>query len=100
MSVKELMESVNSEFENFAALDEADRILSEQSIVKMDTATKRRRMLTQAVLIAAKEANDPLYIKYQKASKRRRMLRAEIQKKYQAAGAKKLRDWNTRSARA
>lgn len=79
-------------------LEETFKFLSEKSIMKLDANSAKKRMLTQASLIAAKEANDPLYVKYVKASKKRRELRAILHKKYQAQGAKKVREWSTQKA--
>ena len=80
--------SVNSDA--FDALDavvnESVDILNERSIVKMDKVAMRKKLMTRAILAAAKNANDPLYVKYQKASKLRRACRQAIAKKYAAQG--------------
>lgn len=70
-----------------------DKILTEANIVKMDKATLKRKLLTQSILLAAKEAGDPLYEKYKKAAKLKKELRKKINAKYANAGRKKMRDF-------
>ena len=43
-----------------------NKVLNETNYVSLDSATRRKRLERQATLMAAKEANDPLYIKYAK----------------------------------
>ena len=75
------------------ANDSLDQILTEANVVKMDKATLRKRLLNQAILLAAKDAQDPLYKKYVKASKLRRTLRDKIRAKYANAGKKKMKEF-------
>lgn len=74
----------------------ASKILNEANYVQMDSQTKRKRLERQATLLAAKEANDPLYFKYVSASKRRRKYRELIQQKYAARGKAKVAEYEAR----
>lgn len=70
-------------------LNESYKLLTEKSIVKMDKNTLKKRLMTQATLLAAKEANSPDYAKYIKVSKAKRFYRKNIQKKFGAKGKQK-----------
>jgi hypothetical protein len=70
-----------------------EQTLQEANVVKMDKATLKKRLLTQATLLAAKDANDPLYQKYVKHAKAKRHFRQLIQQKYQAKGQAKVREF-------
>lgn len=74
-------------------LQETVEMLTEANIVRMDKATLKKRLLTQATLLAAKEANDPIYQKYVKATKVRRKCRKIIQGKYEAKGKIKVKQF-------
>lgn len=74
-------------------LEESLQFLAEKNIIKLDKATARRRLLSQATLYAAKEEGSPLYAKYVKASKLRKQYRQEIQSRYQKKGEAKLRQF-------
>ena len=67
--------------------------LNERSIVKMDKASMKKRLLNQAILQAAKEANDPLYKKYVKATAIRKSCRETLRQKYNAKGKEKMREY-------
>jgi hypothetical protein len=82
-----------TESNDFLILDETVRVFNERNIVKMDKKTLKKRLLTQATLLASKEANDPLYKKYVKHSKLKRQYRKQIQQKYQAKGRQKMREY-------
>ena len=73
-----------------------NKVLNETNYVSLDSATRRKRLERQATLMAAKEANDPLYIKYAKASKTRRKLREQIQQKYASLGKTKYYEYTQR----
>ena len=73
-----------------------NKVLSETNYVSLDSATRRKRLERQATLMAAKEANDPLYIKYAKVSKTRRKLREQIQQKYASLGKTKYYEYTQR----
>ena len=75
------------------ANESLDNILTEANVVKMDKATLRRRLLNQSILLAAKDAQDPLYAKYVKASKLKKSLRDKIRSKYANAGKKKMKEF-------
>jgi hypothetical protein len=70
-----------------------ENTLNEANVVKMDKATLKKRLLTQATLLAAKDANDPLYHKYVKVAKQKRHFRKLIQQKYAAKGQAKVREF-------
>jgi hypothetical protein len=70
-----------------------EQTLQEANVVKMDKATLKKRLLTQATLLAAKDANDALYHKYVKHAKAKRHFRGLIQQKYQAKGQAKVREF-------
>ena len=70
--------------------------LKEANYISLDAATRRKRLERQATLLAAKEANDPLYIKYEKVSRTRRKLREQIQQKYASQGKAKYYDYISR----
>ncbi|WPH64356.1 hypothetical protein [Staphylococcus phage vB_StaM_PB50] len=74
------------------ATDEA--LIQEQNIMRLDERTKRKRRLNQAALIAAKEAQDPIYFKYQKASRARRKWRDLIRQKYATKAKLKLAEYD------
>ena len=67
--------------------------LTEANYISLDAQTRRKRLERQATLLAAKEANDPLYIKYEKVSKTRRRLREQIQQKYASQGKAKYYEY-------
>lgn len=74
-------------------LQETMEVLTEANIVKMDKATLKKRLITQATLLSAKDANDKLYHKYVKATKIRRKCRKLIQKKYEAKGKQRVKQY-------
>jgi hypothetical protein len=82
-----------TESNDIMALEESVRILNERNVVKMDKQTLKKRLLTQATLLAAKEANDPVFQKYVKASKAKRAYRKQIQQKYESKGRQKVREY-------
>lgn len=85
--------------QEYQALDMQEQLftrLSEANIMRLDSATARKRRLRHATLMAAKEANDPLYIQYAKVSKRRIQLRERIQVKYESKGKLKLAEYEAR----
>ena len=73
-----------------------NKVLNETNYISLDSATRRKRLERQATLMAAKEANDPLYIKYAKVSKTRRKLREQIQQKYASIGKTKYYEYTQR----
>lgn len=73
--------------------NETLEVLNEKNIIKMDKKTLRKKLLTQATLLSAKEADDILYKRYVKASKIRRETRSAIQVKYEAKGKRKLKEF-------
>ena len=97
-------ESLNEDFQSEQrqiesddrVLDESFEFLNERSIVKMDKNSMKKRLLNQAILQAAREANDPLYKKYVKATAIRKSCRETLRQKYQAAGKTKMREYITR----
>lgn len=74
-------------------LQETMEVLTEANVVRMDKATLKKRLITQATLLSAKDANDPLYHKYVKATKIRRKCRKLIQKKYEAKGKQRVKQY-------
>lgn len=74
-------------------LQETMDVLQEANVVRMDKATLKKRLVTQATLLAAKDANDPIYQKYVKATKVRRKCRKIIQKKYESKGKQKVKQF-------
>lgn len=82
----------------FQATEEA--LLQEQNIMRLDDRTKRKRKLNQAALICAKEANDPLYFKYQKAARNRKKYRDMIRQKYATKAKLKVSEYEHRDKRA
>lgn len=70
-----------------------EQTLNEANVVKMDKETLKKRLLTQATLLSAKDANDPLYQKYVKVAKQKRHFRQLIQQKYSAKGQAKVREF-------
>lgn len=86
--------------EEFSMLENTDALyhkFNEANIIRLDPITSRKRRLRQATLMAAREANDPLYIKYVKASKRRRTTRNQIQTKFASKGKLKLAEYEARA---
>jgi len=77
-------------------LDETISYLTEANMVRMDKKTMRRRLFTQATLLAAKEDNSPLYKKYHMHSVKKRELRRQIQLKYASKGRTKVREYEAR----
>ena len=90
--MEELMKTLN-ESTTYVALQETYDILMEKSVVKMDKSTLKKRLLTQATLLAAKEAGAQEYIKYVKHSKAKRHYRKLIQDKYGAKGRQKYNEF-------
>ena len=82
-----------TESNDFMVLDETLKVFNEKNIIKLDKKTMRKRLLTQATLLAAKEANDPIYVKYARHSKLKRQYRQQIQERYHAKGKKKMREY-------
>jgi|GEM_PF-3241550 len=78
---------------DFEVITETARILQERSVVRMDKSAMRKKLLTQATLLAAKDAGDPLYKKYVKATKIRKQCRHAIQQKYASKGKAKMREY-------
>lgn len=79
--------------EDAAVYQELDTILQEANVVRMDAPTLKRKLYSQSILLSAKEAGDPLYRHYVKASKLKKELRKKINVKYAAAGKKKMREF-------
>lgn len=79
--------------EDDKVLQETIEVFQEANIVRMDKQTLKKRLETQATLLAAKEANDPIYRKYVKATKVRRKCRKLIQSKYEAKGKIKVKQF-------
>ena len=73
-----------------------NKVLNATNYVSLDSATRRKRLERQATLMAATEANDPVYIKYAKVSKTRRKLREQIQQKYASLGKTKYYEYTQR----
>lgn len=82
--------NIFSESSDERVLNESVRILNERNVIKMDKGTMKKRLLSQATLLAAKEANDPLYSKYVKATRIRKECRKLIQVKYASKGKTKM----------
>jgi hypothetical protein len=82
-----------TESNDFMAFDETVQTFNEANVVKMDKKTLRKRLLTQATLLAAKDANDPTYRKYVKVAKAKRAYRKQLQQKYASKGKQKLREY-------
>ncbi|QQO92498.1 hypothetical protein CPT_Machias_109 [Staphylococcus phage Machias] len=76
------------------ATDEA--LLREQNIMRLDEQTKRKRRLNQLALVAAKEAQDPIYFKYQKAARARKKWRDIIRQKYATKAKLKLAELDSK----
>jgi len=74
-------------------LDESFRVLQEKNIVRMDKKTVKKKMMTRATLMAAKAANDQLYVKYVKYTKLRKQFRELIEAKYAAKGKALAKAW-------
>ncbi|QXN67875.1 hypothetical protein FPHOBKDP_00121 [Listeria phage LPJP1] len=91
--MKDTFFNYNNEESSMQTLEESLSYLEEANIVRLDKRTAKKRLYTQAVLISAKEANDPLYRKYVKYSKLRRETRRAIQLKYASKGKQKLREF-------
>ena len=72
---------------------EAVEVINERSIVKMDKVAAKKKLFARATLISAKNANDPLYTKYVKASKIRKACREAIQIKYASKGKQLMKDY-------
>jgi len=73
--------------------DETMQVFNERNVVKMDKQTLKRRLLSQATLLAAKEANDPIYQKYLKVAKAKRAYRKTLQQKFASKGKQKVREY-------
>ena len=84
----------NNEIDNliFKATDE--KLIQEANIIRLDAKTTKKRRLNQAALMAAKEANDPLYIKYQKAVRARNKYRELIRQKYATKANLKVAEYD------
>lgn len=88
----EVEEPVNESFEGLAEiLAEGMEVRHESNKVVMDKQTLRKRLLTQATLLACKDSGDKLYTKYLKAAKAKKHYRQLIQAKYEAKGQQKLK---------
>lgn len=89
---KLLIEDANQNEELEKILSEA-MSLNEANIIKMDAKTLKKRLLTQSILLAAKDAGDPLYAKYKKAAILKKQYRQAINQKYASAGRKKMKEF-------
>lgn len=78
---------------SYEVLDESLQILNEVNKVVFDKATKKKRLLTRAELLCAKEAGDDLYVKYCKFTKGRKKVRALIHNKYEQKAKVKLKEF-------
>lgn len=76
-----------------------ESLIQEQNIMRLDERTKRKRRLNQAALICAKEAQDPLYFKYQKAARARKKYRNLIRQKYATKAKLKLSEYDFQNKR-
>ena len=90
--MNELFNTLN-ESVDFLTLQETYETLTEKSVVRMDKATLKRRLLTQATLLAAKEAGAKEYKMYVKAAKAKKHWRGIIQQKFGAKGNQKMREF-------
>lgn len=90
---KLLIEDARQSEELEAIFNEAVQSFNEANVVKMDAKTLKKKLLSQSILLAAKDAGDPLYVKYAKASKAKREYRKQINTKYLAAGKKKMKEF-------
>jgi hypothetical protein len=75
-------------------LDECVNVLNETKNgnvkIVQNKKTRRRILLTRCELICAKEHNDPLFLKYKKATKIRKKARKMIHEKYETPAKAKL----------
>lgn len=78
---------------SYEVLEESLQVLNEVNKVQFDKQTKKKRLLTQAELICAKEAGDPLYDKYKKFTAGRKKCRVLIHNKYEAKAKVKVKDF-------
>lgn len=99
MNGENLMNSINDYLlveSDDKVLDATVQFLQEANVIKYDKKTLRKRLFSQATLMAAREAGDPLYVKYMKATKQRKEYRHKIQVKYASKGKAKLREYEAR----
>ena len=92
-----LVEAMLQSTDDIVTEEEIDQLyqqglLSERNIVKYDKKTKRKRLQGQAAIILAKEKNDPLYKKLQKAQMLRKKYKDAINKKYGSKAVKKAKE--------
>lgn len=74
-------------------LDETMELLQEANVVRMDKATRKKRLLTATELTLAKESGDKLFEKYAKATKIRRKCRKLIHKKYESKAKVRVKQY-------
>ena len=87
-----ILEESNIELtdEEFEALVESE-MLSERSIVRLDRVAKRSLAEKKALIVIAKEKNDPLYRELVKIYKRKRKIIDKIDKKYGSQAIQRVR---------
>lgn len=74
-------------------LNETFQVLNEVNKVQFDKQTLKRRLLSQAELICAKEAGSPVYDKYIKATIIRRKCRDIIHAQFANKAKVKVKEW-------
>lgn len=95
-----LINEMYDETTSYEVLDETLNVLNEVNKVVFDKQTKKKRLLTRAELLCAKESGDDLYVKYCKFTKGRKKVRALIHTKYEQKAKVKLKEYLRRRKEA
>lgn len=74
-------------------LNETFQVLNEVNKVQFDKQTLKKRLLSQAELICAKEEGSPIYDKYIKATLIRRKCRDLIHSQFSNKAKLKVKEW-------
>jgi len=94
---EEILKEQKADVTDDMVFEETFQYLSEKNkVINVTKAGVKKRLMNQSVLQCAKEANDPMYAKYVKATNLRKQCRETLRSKYQSQARKKMMGYLTR----
>jgi hypothetical protein len=78
--------------ESMAELELLPVPLQEKSMFLLDKNARVKKAGSRATILAAKSANDPLYLELAKLNKKRMILKKKLEKKYQNTARKAMKE--------
>ena len=78
--------------ESMAELELLPVPLQEKSMFLLDKNARVKKAGSRATILAAKSANDPLYVELAKLNKKRMILKKKLEKKYQNTARKAMKE--------